>query len=232
VSKLESLSVKRLEAGIHPLLKAVVERAAEYSDVPFRVTDALRTLATQRRLVAQGLSRTLDSRHLTGHAVDLAALLGPGKVSWAEPLMYRIRAAMFRAADELDAILRWGGDWDSDGKTNDQSFHDIPHFELPLAVYGRTNPALDRPAPVVPPRTAAQAAATLAPGRRGDDVRALQTQLNALGAGLVVDGVFGLATDTFLRTFQAANDLTVDGVVGPKTRRMIETRVKAARKAA
>lgn len=33
-------------------------------------------------------------------------------------------------ADKLGIDLRWGGDWDSDGELHDQTFFDLPHFEL------------------------------------------------------------------------------------------------------
>ena len=56
-----------------------------------------RTLERQRELVKVGASRTLDSRHLTGHAVDLAAMVG-SEVRWDWPLYYRIADAMKLAA--------------------------------------------------------------------------------------------------------------------------------------
>lgn len=31
---------------------------------------------------------------------------------------------------EISHLIRWGGDWDMDGRTNDQLFNDLPHFEL------------------------------------------------------------------------------------------------------
>ena len=37
----------------------------------FAVTEGLRTLERQKDLKARGLSQTLKSRHLTGHAVDV-----------------------------------------------------------------------------------------------------------------------------------------------------------------
>jgi peptidoglycan L-alanyl-D-glutamate endopeptidase CwlK len=68
----------------------------------------------------------MRSRHLTGHAVDLGALIG-GQVRWDWPLYYKIADAMKRAAKELGIPIEWGGDW--------QKFKDGPHFQLPWKEY-------------------------------------------------------------------------------------------------
>lgn len=62
-------------AGVHPDLVAVVEAAIRRTEVDFMVTEGLRDPGRQAALVRAGASRTLNSRHLTGHAVDVAALL-------------------------------------------------------------------------------------------------------------------------------------------------------------
>ena len=119
-------------AGLHPDLVRVVERAR--LAVPFIVVEGLRTRERQERLVAIGASRTLNSRHLTGHAVDLAYWLDDGdgapeagEVRWDWPLARKIAAAMKAAATEEGVALVWGGDW--------KSFPDGPHFELHRRVY-------------------------------------------------------------------------------------------------
>lgn len=122
---LSAASRQRLK-GVHPDLIRIVERAIILTPVDFVVTDGVRTLARQRQLVAAGASRTLKSRHLTGHAVDLAALVGR-QVRWDWPLYGRIAVAMKQAAKDLSLPLVWGGDW--------KSFKDGPHFELPANHY-------------------------------------------------------------------------------------------------
>lgn len=112
--------------GVHGDLVRVVRRAIQLTQVDFRVIEGVRTKARQRELVAAGASRTMDSRHLTGHAVDLVALVG-GKVRWDWPLYGTLAAAMKSAARELGVPLRWGGDW--------TTFRDGPHFELPRGQY-------------------------------------------------------------------------------------------------
>ncbi|MDB5420964.1 MAG: peptidase [Brevundimonas sp.] len=107
--------------GVHPALVAVVEAAIARAPVDFMVTEGLRTRERQAALVKAGASRTLNSRHLTGHAVDVCALID-GKVRWDWPLYPRIAGAFKAAALELGTPLVWGGDW--------PRLRDGPHFEL------------------------------------------------------------------------------------------------------
>lgn len=109
-------------AGVNPDLVRVVRRAALMSKAPFQVLEGVRTIARQRQLVAKGASKTLNSRHLTGHAVDLAPL-EDGKVSWAWPLYYPLAKTIKEAAKKEGVVIEWGGDW--------TSFKDGPHWQLP-----------------------------------------------------------------------------------------------------
>ena len=108
-------------AGVDPRLVAVASRALLYADVDFVVIEGMRTLERQRALVAAGASRTMNSRHLDGRAIDVAAWVG-GVPRWDWPLYDKIAVAFKRAAHELGVGLTWGGDW--------SSFRDGPHFEL------------------------------------------------------------------------------------------------------
>lgn len=112
--------------GVHPDLVRVVERAIQLAPVDFAVVEGLRTADRQQQLMAAGASKTLRSRHLTGHAVDLGALVD-GEVRWDWPLYHKIAAAMKAAATELSVPLEWGGDW--------RTFKDGPHFQLPWKKY-------------------------------------------------------------------------------------------------
>lgn len=112
--------------GVHPALVDVVEAAIATSPVNFMVTEGLRTPARQAALVRAGASRTLKSRHLTGHAVDVAALVD-GRVRWDWPLYPRIAEAMKAAARARGVALVWGGDW--------ATLRDGPHFELDRRVF-------------------------------------------------------------------------------------------------
>lgn len=128
--KLGTTSRKRLQ-GVHPDLVKVVERAIEISEIDFTVLEGVRSVATQKKYVASGASKTMKSRHIPApngyaHAVDLGALLN-GKVNWSWPLYHKIAAAMKQSALELKIPIEWGGDW--------KSFKDGPHFELPWKQY-------------------------------------------------------------------------------------------------
>jgi peptidoglycan LD-endopeptidase CwlK len=120
---------ERLE-GVHADLVRIVDRASEMRS--FMVVQGLRTLEEQRRLYALGKSRTMRSRHLTGHAVDLAPLVdldgdGDTELSWNADHFWPIAEAMKGAAEYLKVPITWGGDW--------PSFRDCPHFELKRETY-------------------------------------------------------------------------------------------------
>lgn len=63
----------------------------------------------------------------------------------------------------------------------------------------------------------AQVGAMPQQGHRGDEVRALQRMLNAIGAGLRVDGDFGPATTSAVKSFQHRVGLRPDGIATPET---------------
>lgn len=107
-------------ADVHPDLVRVVERAAD-EGAEFIVTEGLRSRERQAQLVQSGASRTMNSRHLTGHAVDVAALVG-GEVRWDWPLYDRLAVVFKRAAAIEGVQIVWGGDW--------PTFRDGPHYEL------------------------------------------------------------------------------------------------------
>lgn len=118
-------SLSRLE-GVHPDLVRVVKKAASLSDLDFTVLEGLRTVERQKQLVAQGASKTMNSRHITGHAVDLAPMIG-SKIRWDWPLYHKLAKIVKAAAADEKVPLVWGGDW--------RAFKDGPHWELPWKFY-------------------------------------------------------------------------------------------------
>lgn len=122
------LSKKSLDrlSGVHPDLVRVVKRAIEITTVDFAVLEGVRSKSRQEQLVKAGASQTMNSRHLTGHAVDLGAYVS-GSVRWDWPLYHKIADAVKQAAAELGVPLEWGGDW--------RTFKDGPHFQLPHKEY-------------------------------------------------------------------------------------------------
>lgn len=107
--------------GVHPDLARVVKLASEKTD--FLVTEGLRDIERQKQLKAAGKSKTLNSRHLTGHAVDLADCDGCYDI----PDLLYIADAIKDSATELNIAVEWGGDW--------KKFVDTPHFQLPWKEY-------------------------------------------------------------------------------------------------
>jgi peptidoglycan L-alanyl-D-glutamate endopeptidase CwlK len=134
-------SLSRLE-GVHPDLVRVVKKAAAMSALDFTVLEGLRTLDRQKQLIAAGASKTLNSRHLTGHAVDLAVMIG-GAVRWDCSLYLKLGEIMRSASVAENVLIRWGGTWKLlsaiqgpiTAKVLSRSFPDGPHFELPRANY-------------------------------------------------------------------------------------------------
>ena len=112
--------------GVRPELVAVATLGLDRSPIDFRVTEGLRTLARQRQLVKDGASKTLNSRHLTGHAIDVVALVN-GVALWDWPYYEQLASAFKSAAEDLGVAIVWGGDW--------ENFRDGPHFELNRKVY-------------------------------------------------------------------------------------------------
>lgn len=148
---LGSRSRARLQ-GVDPRLVKIVELAIECTPVDFAVIEGRRTIERQRQLYGQGrtarqvveaglpanlarpdldrVTDTLSSKHIDGLAVDLAPFVD-GSIDWSDPKKFdQISKAMFAAADALGFKLRWGADWDRDGKPRERGETDSPHFEL------------------------------------------------------------------------------------------------------
>ena len=115
-------SLKALK-GIHPDLRKVCDLALELTPIDFIITEGKRSLAKQREYVKKGASRTMKSRHLTGHAVDFVDV----GASYNHERMTQIAMAFKQAAKHLGIPITWGGDW--------KSFVDTPHIELLKSKY-------------------------------------------------------------------------------------------------
>lgn len=112
--------------GVNPALVQVVRRALELSPVDFGVTEGLRTVERQKELVAKGASQTMNSRHITGHAIDVFAY-PTATGSWEWKYYEQIATAFKLAAKDVGVPIEWGGDW--------KTLKDGPHFQLPHKDY-------------------------------------------------------------------------------------------------
>jgi peptidoglycan L-alanyl-D-glutamate endopeptidase CwlK len=132
---LSARDLKRLE-GVHPDLVRLIKHAAGITEVPFMVLEGVRSPARHAALLKAGASMTKNSRHLTGHAVDLGGMVpfvdedGDGAdddgihgLRWDWPLYHKLGATLKAAAQEINLPIEWGGDW--------KVFKDGPHFQLP-----------------------------------------------------------------------------------------------------
>lgn len=158
-------SMERLQ-GLHPDLAEIAMRAIMMSEVDFAVTEGLRSQDRQAELVKAGASRTMNGRHVTGHAVDVVAVVG-GTLRWEWVWYPKIAHAFRQAGVALHVPLKWGGCWDRTlneigydladaAKEYQARWHrqnpgpdrhplvDGPHFELDRKTY----PAEPQPTPV------------------------------------------------------------------------------------
>lgn len=149
--KFGATSLKRLE-GINPRLRKVVDRALEIAEEDFMVIEGVRTKEqawanwgkgrTAAQCQAAGvptkyaqpsaakvtwLTNPLNSKHISGNAVDLA----PSPLDWNDLKRFdKMASVMFKASAELRIPIRWGADWDNDGVFREKGETDSPHFEL------------------------------------------------------------------------------------------------------
>jgi peptidoglycan L-alanyl-D-glutamate endopeptidase CwlK len=145
--KFSSRSWNRLQ-GVHPDLVEVTNTALQLSSVDFGITQGLRTVEQQREYVRTGKSKTMKSRHLTGHAVDVIAYVN-GKYTYEPFDLYTQIAEAFRAASVQHKVpVLWGAAWlrsldtyssasvalsdyvDTRRTEGRKPFLDGPHFQL------------------------------------------------------------------------------------------------------
>ena len=148
---LSQRSLDRL-VGVDERLQRVVKRAIELSKQDFMVLEGVRTRQqcmtnygkgrTIAQCVAKGvpaqyanpkaakvtwLNNPFASKHVSGKAVDLV----PYPVDWHNLKKFDVIAqAMLQASKELGIPIRWGADWDADGKPRERGESDSPHFEI------------------------------------------------------------------------------------------------------
>ena len=127
---LDARSERNLK-GVHPDLVRVIRRAhgameGNAKGLGFIVIEGLRSAARQAELVKSGASRTMDGRHLTGHAVDIMATV-QGRGRWDWPLYTSLSNYVLAAAAAERVAITWGGHW--------PRLRDGPHYELDRRVY-------------------------------------------------------------------------------------------------
>ena len=113
-------SLERL-AGVKEPLQTLAKSAITYSPFDFSITCGLRTIEEQRVLFANGKSKTMKSKHITGDAFDIAVFDEHGKLTWDLKYYKKVAEHIKREANKLGIKITWGGDW---------QWIDGPHFQL------------------------------------------------------------------------------------------------------
>lgn len=126
-------------AGVHPILRGIIERAIQITAQDFRVTEGLRSHARQEQLFKERKTKTMNSRHLKGFAVDVVPVGVPDVWNRKKPdvlaAWLAVSDAIHTAAAESQISIRWGGDFNGDGFGVGHDDWDLPHFELPERNY-------------------------------------------------------------------------------------------------
>lgn len=133
--KYSKASLAKFE-GLHPDLVRVLNHVAEICppELDFKILNGIRTIEEQKEFVKEGKSKTMDSRHLRGMAVDVCRLKD-GKATWDIPEYAKLAEVFKQASRDLRVPIIWGGDWDNDGDYKDETFIDADHFELYRKAY-------------------------------------------------------------------------------------------------
>lgn len=146
--KLSERSSSRLQ-GVNGKLIEAVHHAISVTTVDFGVIEGVRSVSRQKKLVNSGASQTMNSKHITGEAVDLMAYMD-GRVSWEISLYDEVATAMKFGARETGLSIRWGAAWhvpsiaeadwsmeeimnqyiDIQRTAGKRPFIDAPHFEI------------------------------------------------------------------------------------------------------
>ena len=111
--------------GVNTKLVNVLNQTIKHFD--FTVIEGLRSLETQKEYIDKGTSKTMDSKHLVGRAVDIAPY--PVDYDNIKRFIY-LGGFILGVASQLGVKLRWGMDWDMDTYVKDTKFIDAGHFEM------------------------------------------------------------------------------------------------------
>jgi len=104
--------------GVNNKLVILATHALATTTVDFSVTDGKRSLERQRKLVADGKSRTLKSNHLIGRAIDVFPVGGTWNKD--DPKWFCLVEVFKHSAETLGFEIEFGYDWG----------WDFPHIEL------------------------------------------------------------------------------------------------------
>lgn len=145
---------ERQLATCHPDLQRLFREVVK--DFDCTVLEGKRSIEQQEKNVAKGVSKTMASKHVFPvERPSLAADVAPYPLKWPDQklrnlalagdtaalgeyvkqvaLWYTFGGYVMGMADQMGIALRWGADWSQDWVIVDQTFDDLPHFELVAA---------------------------------------------------------------------------------------------------
>ena len=121
-------STKNLSEA-HPELQRLFNEVIKHYDCS--IIEGYRGEEEQNRAYYAGKSglKFPSSKH--NKKPSLAVDVVPYPIDWRDKDRFYYFGGLVKGiASQLGIKIRWGGDWDGDNKFKDQSFHDLPHFEL------------------------------------------------------------------------------------------------------
>lgn len=121
-------SKKRLEKA-HPLLQKLFNEVAKVGDI--QVLDSMRGEAAQTLAYKSGRSKVKFGQSAHNYNPAIALDVVPLPLNWKNWKAFEALSKVVLAkAKELKIPIRWGADWNMNGKTSDERFIDGPHYEL------------------------------------------------------------------------------------------------------
>ena len=121
--KFGKISLKRLKTT-EPFVQEIMHEVLSISPYDFGIPEfgGRRTIQHQEQLVKQGKSKTMNSKHLKGEAIDICRYMGGDEYSFEREHILPIAHIVKQVAKNKGYKVKWGGDW--------LNFVDAPHFEF------------------------------------------------------------------------------------------------------
>jgi len=126
--KFSKRSLNRM-SKVHPALVQVMEVAIKDSPYDFGITSGYRTESEQAELVARGSSKTMNSKHRKGLAVDIA-VYNEGQLTWEFKYYEAVSVHIKKVAADLGIGVKWGGDFKVWKNGELVPYRDGPHYQL------------------------------------------------------------------------------------------------------
>jgi len=118
-------------ATCHHDLQRLFNRVIQTFDCT--VIEGHRSVERQKELFDKGFSKIdgINKKSKHNYTPSMAVDVVPYPIDWNDTdRMYFFGGYVKGIAHSMGIKIRFGGDWDSDTKVNDQSFIDLPHFEI------------------------------------------------------------------------------------------------------